>query len=259
MRYDSFICMAVVHTPVCWDLWDLPIMCGMTHSCVKDMCEIRLIRLRSCDETHNVETFEPSHSYVWHDSFVCGTAFAGKVKCDWFTCTKMQVLFEIMVQIKQKRGIGVENPSPRSFSGGGRCDWFTCTKMQVLFEIMVQIKLIRSVRRGVFTCAAAVRITLEWYVAFIWVTWLIRNVRHDLLTCAAVVRSTTCDMSYSYVWHDSFLCVTRLIRNVRHDSFTCAAAVRTTTCDVSHSYMLHDSFVMWTMTRSPVLLQYAAK
>jgi len=30
----------------------------------------------------------------------------------------MQVLFEIMVQIKQKRGIGVENPYPRSFSGG---------------------------------------------------------------------------------------------------------------------------------------------
>ena len=30
----------------------------------------------------------------------------------------MHVLFEIMVQIKQKRGIGVENPSPRSFSGG---------------------------------------------------------------------------------------------------------------------------------------------
>jgi len=31
----------------------------------------------------------------------------------------MQGLFEIMVQqIKQKRGIGFENPSPRSFSGG---------------------------------------------------------------------------------------------------------------------------------------------
>jgi len=30
----------------------------------------------------------------------------------------MQGLFEIMVQIKSKRGIGVENPSPRSFSGG---------------------------------------------------------------------------------------------------------------------------------------------
>ena len=28
----------------------------------------------------------------------------------------MQVLFEMMVQIKQKMGIGVENPSPRSFS-----------------------------------------------------------------------------------------------------------------------------------------------
>jgi len=30
----------------------------------------------------------------------------------------MQGLFKIMVQIKQKRGIGVENPTPRSFSGG---------------------------------------------------------------------------------------------------------------------------------------------
>ena len=30
----------------------------------------------------------------------------------------MQVWFEIMVQIKQKRGIGVDNPSPRGFSGG---------------------------------------------------------------------------------------------------------------------------------------------
>jgi len=27
-------------------------------------------------------------------------------------------LLEIMVQIKQKRGIGVENPFPRSFLGG---------------------------------------------------------------------------------------------------------------------------------------------
>jgi len=34
----------------------------------------------------------------------------------------MQGLFEITVQIKQKRGIGVENPSPRSFSGGKMCD-----------------------------------------------------------------------------------------------------------------------------------------
>jgi len=33
----------------------------------------------------------------------------------------MQVLFETIVQIKQKRGIGVENPSPRSFSGGQGC------------------------------------------------------------------------------------------------------------------------------------------
>jgi len=30
----------------------------------------------------------------------------------------MQVLFEMMVQIKQNMGIGVETPSPRSFSGG---------------------------------------------------------------------------------------------------------------------------------------------
>jgi len=30
----------------------------------------------------------------------------------------MQVLFEIMVQIKHKRGIEFENPSPRCFSGG---------------------------------------------------------------------------------------------------------------------------------------------
>jgi len=30
----------------------------------------------------------------------------------------MQALFEIMVQIKQKRGIGVENLSARSFSVG---------------------------------------------------------------------------------------------------------------------------------------------
>jgi len=30
----------------------------------------------------------------------------------------MQILFEILGEIKQKRGIGVENPSPRSFSGG---------------------------------------------------------------------------------------------------------------------------------------------
>jgi len=44
----------------------------------------------------------------------------------WYS-SKTQVLFEIMVQIKQKRGIGVENPSERSFVGGyiggyiGRC------------------------------------------------------------------------------------------------------------------------------------------
>jgi len=35
----------------------------------------------------------------------------------WYP-SKTQILFEIMVQIKQKRGIGVENPSERSFVGG---------------------------------------------------------------------------------------------------------------------------------------------
>jgi len=30
----------------------------------------------------------------------------------------MQGLFAIMVKIKQERGMGVENPSPRSFVGG---------------------------------------------------------------------------------------------------------------------------------------------
>jgi len=35
----------------------------------------------------------------------------------WYE-SKIPVLFEIMVHIKQKRGTGVESPSPRSFSGG---------------------------------------------------------------------------------------------------------------------------------------------
>ena len=35
----------------------------------------------------------------------------------WYQ-SKIPVLFEIMVQIKQKKGTGVESPSPRSFSGG---------------------------------------------------------------------------------------------------------------------------------------------
>jgi hypothetical protein len=39
----------------------------------------------------------------------------------------MQVLFEMILQIKQKRGIGVENPSPRSFSGGHTKGLLVCT------------------------------------------------------------------------------------------------------------------------------------
>ena len=45
----------------------------------------------------------------------------------------MQVLFEIMVQIKQKRGIGVESPSPRSFSGGVFKDVFIHRYSTLLF------------------------------------------------------------------------------------------------------------------------------
>jgi len=44
----------------------------------------------------------------------------------------MQVLFEITVQIKQKRGIGVENPSPSSFSGGLLIDLLTYLPSHVL-------------------------------------------------------------------------------------------------------------------------------
>jgi len=60
----------------------------------------------------------------------------------------MQVLFEIMVQIKQKRGIGVENPSPRSFSGGlsksivhlqrWKTLWFTLYRWVSCKSILVQ-------------------------------------------------------------------------------------------------------------------------
>ena len=39
----------------------------------------------------------------------------------------MQVLFEMMVQIAHKRGIGVETPSPRSFSGGHTKGLLVCT------------------------------------------------------------------------------------------------------------------------------------
>jgi len=53
----------------------------------------------------------------------------------------MQVLFEIMVQIKQKRGIGVENTSPRSFSGGAGKqipkNYFTYRPIQI-FKILFQ-------------------------------------------------------------------------------------------------------------------------
>jgi len=40
----------------------------------------------------------------------------------------MKVLFKIMVQIKQKRGIGVENPSLRSFSGGYKQNKYHCDR-----------------------------------------------------------------------------------------------------------------------------------
>ena len=44
----------------------------------------------------------------------------GSLKVSFLALIKMQVLFEIMVQIKQKRGIGVGNPSSRSILGGVR-------------------------------------------------------------------------------------------------------------------------------------------
>jgi len=39
----------------------------------------------------------------------------------WYL-SKIPVLFEIMVRIKQKRGTGVKNPSPRSFWCGSLSD-----------------------------------------------------------------------------------------------------------------------------------------
>ena len=52
----------------------------------------------------------------------------------------MQGLFEIIGQIKQKRGIGVEPPSPKSFSGGEMISSDGCVEMYSCIKLLCNEK-----------------------------------------------------------------------------------------------------------------------
>jgi len=116
---------------------------------------------------------------------------------------------ELMVQIKQKRVYGVENPPPRSFLGG-----------------MIQ-------------CRGPAFIYVTWMrrPAFICVTW---GPRIHICNMNAEARIHICDMGpqHSYVWQNSviFTCVAFI-------SMTWLVHI----CDGAHLYVWHGSFkcVTW--------------
>ena len=93
----------------------------------------------------------------------------------------MQVLFEIMVQNKHKRDMGVENPSARSFSGG--------MIYTLVTWLMYSCEMTHTYVKG------ACNEMKMWNDSSISVKWLIHR----------------CDMTHLCVRYDSLICLTGFI------------------------------------------------
>jgi len=90
VRYDSFICETWSHSYVRYDLihmWDLTAVWYshvLTFICSRLIVFIYCIHILSFDKAHATSCFEVTHSYVWHDSFICVTWLVHNVWHDSF-------------------------------------------------------------------------------------------------------------------------------------------------------------------------------
>jgi len=148
--------------------------CDMTHSYVwhdSFICVTGLIHM--CDMTH---------SYVWHDSFICVTCLIYMRNMPW------SYVWHVSFICVACRSHTRDTPQT------------TCVSLWVWWADATWL---------IHVCDTTH--SYVWHDSFICVTWPIH----------------TRDMTHSYTWHDSFIYLTWLIH----------------TRDMAHSYMWHNSFI----------------
>jgi len=178
----------------------------MTHSYVwhdSFMCVTWLIHM--CDMTH---------SYVWHDSFICVAWLT--LMCDMThpsTCARSYVWRDSFIRVT--RLIHIRDIT-RSYV------WHdSSTSMCSVISDMTH--------------------SHTWHASFVYVTWPIHM----------------CDTTHSHAWHDSFTCVPRLIHtcdtthsHVWHDSLTRVTRLFHTQCDITHPPACAPLVCCWLRWRS---------
>jgi len=167
-----------------------------------------------------------THSYVWHDSFICVTRLT-----EWRRptgCLKLQVIFRQRTTNYRSLLQKMTYKDKASYGSSPSCSNI-CEKSH---SCVWHNSCIRASFRRALTLLCSS--DTSQHVCMI---WLIRMCVH------------TCDMTHSYVWHDSFICVEWLIHMgavtyvyVWHDAFICVTWLAYM-CDVTRSYVWRDSFI----------------
>jgi len=170
-----------------------------------------------------------THSYEWHDSFICATWIIQM--CD---TTNSLFAFFLAQVFALRQHVSITH------------SYLWCVSFMYIIYVtglMHMCDMIRSYLRHdslaiflkllVLQQYVSLTRSYTWHDSLVYVTWLIdicdttyAYVGHD-----SFIRMTwliyMCDMTHLYVWHDSFACVTWLIY----------------TCDMARSYMWHETFI----------------
>jgi len=165
-----------------------------------------------------------THSYVWHDSFICVTWLIHA--CDMthsYVCHDSSYVF-----VWHAGGMSHINDYTYVYIKK------KCIYVYIYIYIYIHTNMTREwVHTYEFICVTwliqmcDMTHSCVWRDAFVCVSWLIHVWLCDMQgVCHALVSHTKL-LPYSHVCHDSFICVPWLIH----------------ICDMTHSYVWHDSFM----------------
>jgi len=186
-------------------------MCDMTHSYVWHDSFICVTWLNHMCDIHMCDT---THSYVWHDSFICAWLIHmcdmtrsrvrhSYVWHDSFICVTWLIHMCDMTHshVWHDSLIWHEHTSPH-WADHQLCD-------TTPFIGVTWLNLMCDMTQTGTTIIEYTTNCVTWRIHMC--TWLTREC--DIHTC---------EMTHSYMWHDSLMCATWLHSCVWRDSFTCA-------------------------------------